>query len=156
MPFYECVFIARQDLTQSQSEGLAQKFSGLLKDNGGKVTKVEHWGLRQLAYPIKKNKKGYYHLMNIEASAEVVAEMERNMRLDEDILRFLTVRVDVHEEGPSVQMRYRPEKEEGSSSGAGSRPQDGYRSRPNESSIDENNMDDVVLDEIASEDFISE
>ncbi|MBS0185134.1 MAG: 30S ribosomal protein S6 [Proteobacteria bacterium] len=156
MPFYECVFIARQDLTQSQSEGLAQKFSELLKDNGGKVTKVEHWGLRQLAYRIKKNKKGYYHLMNIEATPEVVAEMERNMRLDEDILRFLTVRVDALEEGPSIQMRYRPEKEEGVSAGANYRPQDGYRSRPNESVLDENSMDDVNLEDIASEDFVSE
>lgn len=151
MPAYECVFIARQDLTQSQSEGLAQKFSEILQNNGGTVSKVEHWGLRQLAYRIKKNRKGYYHLMNIEALPVAVAEMERNMGLDEDILRFLTVRVETLEEGPSVQMRYRPEKEEGSSSGQNHRPQDGYRPRFKESSLEE-----TLMDEIPSEVFISE
>ena len=156
MPLYECVFIARQDLTQSQSEGLAQKFSELLQNNGGKVTKVEHWGLRQLAYRIKKNRKGYYHLMNLEATPEVVAEMERNMRLDEDMLRFLTVRVDKFEEGPSVQMRYRPEKEEGSASGTNYRPQDGYRSRPSDSLLDDGIIEDIILDDIPSDEFISE
>ena len=149
MPLYECVFIARQDLTQSQSEGLAQKFSELLQNNGGKVSKVEHWGLRQLAYRIKKNKKGYYHLMNIEALPAAVAEMERNMGLDEDVLRFLTVRVEKLEEGLSVQMRYRPEKEEGSSSGY--RPHDGYRSRSSDASVGDDVIDDISVEELIVE-----
>lgn len=150
MPFYECVFISRQDLTQSQSEGLTQKFSELLQNNGGKVSKIENWGLRQLAYRIKKNRKGYYHLMNIEAMPAAVAEMERNMRLDEDVLRFLTVRVEKLEEGPSIQTRYRPEKEEGFTAGQNHRPQDGYRARSN-TSLETASGEEVLEDDAGPE-----
>lgn len=102
MPFYEHVFIARQDLTPAKVTELADKFTAILEQNGGKVTKREDWGLRTLAYKIQKNRKGFYTLFNIDAPADAVIEMERLMRIDENLLRFLTVKVDELEEGPSV------------------------------------------------------
>lgn len=105
MPYYECVFIARQDISPAQVESLAKNFAEIIKREGGEVTKTEHWGLRNLAYRIKKNKKGHYVLFNINAPAPAVAEMERNMRINEDILRYLTVKVSKLEEGPSIMMR---------------------------------------------------
>ncbi|HBM90544.1 MAG TPA: 30S ribosomal protein S6 [Rhodospirillaceae bacterium] len=105
MPYYESVFIARQDIQTAQVETLTGAFAEIIKANGGEVKKTEQWGLRNLAYRIRKNKKGHYVMFNLEAPAEAVAEMERNMRLNEDILRFLTVKVDELEEGPSVMMR---------------------------------------------------
>lgn len=104
MSFYEHVFIARQDLAPVQVEELTDKYAGVIESMGGKVTKREDWGLRNLAYRIKKNRKGYYVLMNIDASAEAVKEMERLIRIDEDIIRHLTVKVDQLEEGPSVML----------------------------------------------------
>lgn len=104
MSFYEHVFIARQDLAPAQVEELTNKYAGVIESMGGKVTKREDWGLRNLAYRIKKNRKGYYVLMNIDASAEAVKEMERLIRIDEDIIRHLTVKVDQLEEGPSVML----------------------------------------------------
>lgn len=111
MPYYESVFIARQDIPATQVEALAAQFADIVKANGGKVTKTEQWGLRNLAYRIRKNKKGHYVMFNLDAPAAAVNEMERNMRLHEDILRFLTVKVEALEEGPSVMMR-RDEREE--------------------------------------------
>eukprot|EP01035_Chromulina_nebulosa_P046756 gene46756-63348_t len=94
MRFYETVFIARQDVTSNQVETLTQHYTGIIKAHGGEVSKTEFCGLRPLAYPIKKNKKGHYILMNIAVEASAVKEMERQMNLNEDILRYLTVRVD--------------------------------------------------------------
>jgi ribosomal protein S6 len=94
MAFYECVFIARQDISSQQVDGLSDEFAGIVEAGGGKVTKRESWGLRNLAYKIKKNRKGHYMLFNIDAPSEAVLEMERNMRLNEDVLRYLTVRVE--------------------------------------------------------------
>lgn len=111
MPYYESVFIARQDIPASQVEVLTAQFADIVKANGGEVKKTEQWGLRNLAYRIRKNKKGHYVLFNLEASPAAIMEMERNMRLHEDILRFLTVKVDELEEGPSVMMR-REERED--------------------------------------------
>lgn len=111
MPYYESVFIARQDIPATQVEALATQFADIVKANGGKVAKTEQWGLRNLAYRIRKNKKGHYVLFNLDAPAAAVNEMERNMRLHEDILRFLTVKVEALEEGPSVMMR-RDDREE--------------------------------------------
>lgn len=105
MPYYESVFIARQDIPATQVEALTTSFSGIITSNGGKVTKTEQWGLRTLAYRIRKNKKGHYVLLNIDAPSDAVVEMERNMRLHEDVLRFMTVKVEELEEGPSVMMR---------------------------------------------------
>jgi small subunit ribosomal protein S6 len=110
MAFYEAVFIARQDLTPAQVETLSGTVSDLIKTNGGSVTKTEQWGLRALAYRMNKNKKGHYVLMNIDAPSAAISEMERNMRINEDVLRYLTVRVDALEEGPSSFLRRRDEE----------------------------------------------
>lgn len=110
MPFYENVFIARQDLTPAKVTELADKYTSVIEADGGKVTKREDWGLRNLAYKINKNRKGYYVLMNIDAPAKAILEMERLMRLDENLLRYLTVKVKALEEGPSVMMEARSKK----------------------------------------------
>ena len=107
MAFYETVFIARQDITSAQAETLAETYSQLITDNGGKVTKTEHWGLKTLAFRMNKNRKGHYVLFNIDAPAAAVLEMERNMRINEDVLRYMSIRVDEHEEGPSAMMQNR-------------------------------------------------
>src|SRR5580704_18472901 len=105
MPFYESVFIARQDIPATQVEVLATSFADIVRAQGGQVTKTEQWGLRNLAYRIRKNKKGHYVLFNLDAPPEAVTELERNMRLNEDVLRFLTVRVEALETEPSAMMR---------------------------------------------------
>ena len=110
MPYYESVFIARQDIPATQVEALTTSFSEIITAHGGKVAKVEQWGLRSLAYRIRKNKKGHYVLLNLDAMPDAVAEMERNMRLNEDILRFMTIKVEELEAGPSIMMR-RDERE---------------------------------------------
>src|SRR5262250_1241562 len=107
MPLYENIFIARQDATAAQVEALTEAFSNIIAEQGGKVTKKEYWGLRSLTYRIKKNRKGHYTLLNIDAPPAAVAEMERNMRISEDVLRLLTVRVDALEEGPSAMLQSR-------------------------------------------------
>ena len=112
MAFYENVFIARQDITQAQVDALADQFTQILKDRGRDVTKREYWGLRTMAYRIKKNRKGHYVLLNISAPADAVQEMERNMRLNEDVLRHLTIRVETLEEAPSAMMQRRDERGE--------------------------------------------
>ena len=110
MPFYENVFVARQDLTPAKVTELTNKFVAAIEAKGGKVTKREDWGLRNLAYKIQKNRKGYYTLMNIDAPAEAVVEMERLMRLDENLLRYLTVKVKALEEGPSAMLESKSKK----------------------------------------------
>jgi len=105
MPLYEHVFLARQEVSPQQVEAMIEEFSQVIKEGGGTVGKTEYWGLKTLAYKIKKNRKAHYALMNIDAPAHVVAEMERRMRISSDVLRFLTVRVDEHETEPSIQMR---------------------------------------------------
>ena len=107
MAFYETVFIARQDITSAQAEALAETYSQLITDNGGKVTKTEHWGLKTLAFRMNKNRKGHYVLFNIDAPPAAVLEMERNMRINEDVLRYMSIRVEEHEEGPSAMMQNR-------------------------------------------------
>jgi len=107
LSLYECVLIARQDISAPQVEGLADTFTKVIEDNGGQVTKREHWGLRSLTFRIKKNRKGHYVLLNIDAPAVAVQEMERQMRLNEDILRHMVVRVDKLEEGPSPMLQSR-------------------------------------------------
>lgn len=102
MAFYENVFIARQDISTAQVEAMAAQFTDIIKAQGGEVSKTEQWGLRNLTYRIKKNKKGHYVLLNITASGAAIAEMERNMRIHEDILRYLTVRVEKLDEGQSA------------------------------------------------------
>lgn len=105
MAFYEHVFIARQDATPQQVEALTEQFAGIIAAQGGKVTKTESWGLRNLTYKMKKNRKGHYVLLNLDAPAQAVHELERNLRINEDILRYMTIRVDELEAGPSAVMR---------------------------------------------------
>lgn len=107
MALYECVFIARQDVAAAQVEALTAAFTEIITENGGSVSKSEYWGLKTLSYRIKKNRKGHYTLLNIDAPFEAVAEMERQMRLHDDVLRQLVLRVDAHEEGPSAMMQSR-------------------------------------------------
>ncbi len=112
MSFYECVLIARQDISAPQAEALADTFAKVLEENGGKVTKREHWGLRSLTFRIKKNRKGHYVLFNIDAPPAAVHEMERQLRLSEDILRHMVVRVEALEEGPSAMLQSRAGRDE--------------------------------------------
>ncbi|MGR3485941.1 MAG: 30S ribosomal protein S6 [Paracoccaceae bacterium] len=111
MALYEHVFIMRQDLASAQAEGLIDHFVAVLGDNGGRVDTQEYWGVKTMAYKINKNRKGHYAYMRTDAPSEAVQEMERLMRLHEDVMRVMTVKVDVHEEGPSVQMQKRDERE---------------------------------------------
>ena len=111
MPLYEHVLIARQDLSNAQAEGLMEHFGTVLSDNGGKVVDSEYWGVKTMAYKINKNRKGHYGFMKTEAPAPAVQEMERLMRLHEDVMRVLTIKVDGHEEGPSIQMQKRDERD---------------------------------------------
>jgi small subunit ribosomal protein S6 len=105
MPLYEHVYLARQDLSAQQVEDLTNQLSGVIGQMGGKVTKNEYWGLKSLTYRIKKNRKAHMTLLNVEAPAAAVSEVERQERLNEDVLRYLTIRVDELEEGPSAMMR---------------------------------------------------
>ena len=112
MRCYEHTLIARQDLSPQQAQALAETYSGVLTEHGGEVTKTEYWGLRGLSYRIKKNRKGHYLHLNVRAPAEAIAELERQERLSDDVLRYLTVKVDALEEGPSVLMQSRSSREE--------------------------------------------
>jgi small subunit ribosomal protein S6 len=111
MPLYEHVFLARQDVTAQQVEAMADQFRGVIENGGGTIGKLEYWGVKSLAYRIKKNRKAHYTLVNIDAPAPAVAEMERQMSINEDILRFMTIRVDALEEGPSAMMQRRDREE---------------------------------------------
>ena len=105
MPLYEHVFLARQDLAQAQVDALAENATKILADNGGKVVKTETWGLRGLAYRIAKNRKAHYVMLDVDAPAPAMAELERQTGINEDVIRFMTIRVDSHETGPSAMMR---------------------------------------------------
>jgi len=105
MPLYEHVFLARQDLAQAQVDALSENATKIIADNGGKVVKTETWGLRGLAYRIAKNRKAHYVMLDIEAPAPAMAELERQTGINEDVIRYMTIRVDAHEKGPSAMMR---------------------------------------------------
>ncbi len=105
MPLYEHVFLARQDLAQAQVDALAENATKIIADNGGKVVKTETWGLRGLAYRIAKNRKAHYVMLDVDAPAPAMAELERQTGINEDVIRFMTIRVDTHEQGPSAMMR---------------------------------------------------
>ena len=136
MPLYESTFIARHDMSTQQVEGLAESFTNIIKENGGEVAKTEFWGLKSLAYRIKKNRKGHYVFFNVDAPSAAVHEFERNLRLNEDILRYLTVRVDELDPEPSAMMQARASRDERSRRGGG-RPRDG-ESRGDEPKKDAN------------------
>jgi small subunit ribosomal protein S6 len=113
MALYEHVFLARQDLSQQQVDALVEHYKGVIAANGGSVGRVENWGLKSLTYRVKKNRKAYYTLMDINAPAAAVKELERQEGLSEDILRFLTIKVEAHEEGPSAMMQKRDRDDRG-------------------------------------------
>ena len=129
MPLYESTFIARHDMSAQQVEALAESLSTIIKDNGGAVAKTEFWGSRTLAYRIKKNRKGHYVFFNLDAPTEAVQEYERNMRLNEDVLRYLTVRVDELDPEPSIIMQTRSARDDRSRRGGPPREQDESESR---------------------------
>ena len=110
MPLYEHVFIARQDLSNAQAEGLIEHFGTVLADNGGQVVESEYWGVKTMAYKINKNRKGHYAYLRTDAPAPAIQDMERLMRLHDDVMRVLTIKVAAHAEGPSVQMQKREER----------------------------------------------
>jgi len=135
MPLYEHVFIARQDLTNAQAEGLIEHFGTVLSDNGGKVLGSEYWGVKTMAYKINKNRKGHYAFLRTDAPAPAVQEMERLMRLHDDVMRVLTIKVDAHEEGPSAQMQKRDDRDDrGPRGDRGDRPRDDRGPRPDRDS----------------------
>ena len=110
MAIYECVYIARQELTAAQAEQLSKDLAKIVSSNNGEIKSQEYWGLRNLAYKIRKNRKGHYTMFHIDAPPSTIEELERNMRLNEDILRYLTVKIDNLPEGPSVMMTARPDR----------------------------------------------
>ncbi|MEY3080731.1 MAG: hypothetical protein RJA94_716 [Pseudomonadota bacterium] len=111
MALYEHVFLTRQDAAPTQVDALTEQYKALLAANGGKVTKTEYWGLKSLTYRIKKNRKAHYTLFNIDAPSAAVQEMERQMSISEDVIRFMTVKVEALEDGPSAQMRRREDRD---------------------------------------------
>ncbi len=119
MALYEHVFLARQDLAQAQVDQLAETATNIITENNGRVVKTESWGLRSLAYRIAKNRKAHYVMLEIDAPAGVVAELERQTQINEDVIRFMTVRVDALEEGPTVMMRKSERSERGERGGRG-------------------------------------
>ena len=140
MPYYENVFIARQDISSQQVDIMTEEFTKLVSDNGGEVAKTEYWGVRSLTYRIKKCRKGHYVLMNLDASPDSILALERQMRLHEDVVRYMTVRVEELEEGPSVMMQSR--------GGRGGRSERGSRGRDDNLRDDE----DVPAERVESVD----
>ena len=130
MTHYENIFIARQDISAAQVDALADTFSEVVTGAGGQIHRREYWGLKSLQYRIKKNRKGHYVLLNIEAPSDVMQEMERQMRLNEDVLRHMTIRTEEIPEGPSVMMQGRGDRERASRNGNDRPPRE---SRPRES-----------------------
>jgi small subunit ribosomal protein S6 len=127
MALYEHVLLARQDVSAQQVETLVETFKGIIEANGGSVPKVEYWGVKSLGYRIKKNRKAHYSLLNINAPSAAVLEMERQMRINEDVLRFLTIRVEELEEGQSAMLQKRDRDDRGERGDRFDRPGGGDR-----------------------------
>lgn len=126
MALYEHVFLARQDVTAQQVEELTTRFKGVIEANGGSVAKTEYWGVKSLTYRINKNRKAHFTLLNIDAPAAAVQELERQQRIDEDVLRILTLRVEEHEEGPSAMLQKRDRDDRGERGDRGDRGDRGF------------------------------
>jgi small subunit ribosomal protein S6 len=133
LPLYEHVFIARQDAATTQVEQLAEEMKAIIETGGGKVTKVEHWGLRSLVYKINKNRKGHYVLFNIDSPWAPVAEMERQLKLNEDVIRQLTIKVEELEEGPSAGMLAKQARERRDAKWGGPGDGEPFEGRPERS-----------------------
>jgi small subunit ribosomal protein S6 len=150
MPLYEHVYLARQDVSAQQVEDLTKQFQGVIEQMGGKVAKVEYWGVKSLSYRINKNRKAHFTLMNLDAPPAAVAEVERQQRINEDVLRYMTVRVEELEEGPSAMMRKadrdreRDERGGGRFGDRGDRPR---RDRDDDRRPRDNDGDDAVTEE---------
>jgi small subunit ribosomal protein S6 len=131
MALYEHVFLARQDLAQAQVDAIAENATKILTDHGGKVVKTETWGLKSLAYRIAKNRKAHYVMIEVDAPPAAVAELERQTGINEDVIRYMTIRVDAHEDGPSAMMRRseRSDRDRGDRGDRGPRPDRGDRER---------------------------
>jgi small subunit ribosomal protein S6 len=127
MPLYEHVFLARQDLAQAQVDALAENASKIITDNKGKVVRTENWGLRSIAYKIAKNRKAHYVALDLDAPPAAIAELERQSNINEDVIRFLTLKVDEHETGPSAMMRRNERSERGDRGDRGDRGPRGDR-----------------------------
>ncbi len=130
MPLYESTFIARHDMSAQQVEGLAESFANIVKEKGGEVAKTELWGLKTLAYRIKKNRKGHYVHFNLDAPVEAMRELERNFRLSEDVLRYLTIRVDALDPEPSIMMQAKSSRDDRSRRGGFGRGRGSFSDRP--------------------------
>ena len=126
MPLYEHVLLARQDVTGQQVETMLDQYREVIESNGGTVAKTEMWGVKSLAFRIKKNRKAHFALMHFDAPPAAVVEMERQMRISEDVLRFMTIRVDEIEEGPSVMMQKRDRDDRKDRERGRRRDDDGY------------------------------
>ncbi|MBB4238359.1 30S ribosomal protein S6 [Rhizobium esperanzae] len=129
MALYEHVFLARQDISAQQVDALVEQYKGVIEANGGKVGRIENWGLKSLTYRIKKNRKAHYALMDIDAPAAAVQEMERQMRISEDVLRYMTIAVEKHEEGPSAMMQKRDRDDRGPREGGDRGPRRDFGDR---------------------------
>jgi small subunit ribosomal protein S6 len=147
MPLYEHVFLARQDLGPQQVEELTTQYKGIIEQMGGKVAKTEYWGVKSLTYRMRKNRKAHMTLMNLDAPAAALAEIERQMRLSEDVIRYLTIRVDELEEGPSAMMRKSDRDRDRDDRPGGGRGGDRFRDRDRRPRGDGD--DAVVADEEA-------
>ena len=131
MALYEHVFLARQDLAQAQVDALAEAATKIVEDHKGKVVKTETWGLRSLAYRIAKNRKAHYVMLEFDAPAPVVAELERQTAINEDVIRYMTIKVDAHEQGPSAMMRRNERSDrDGRRGDRGDRPRGDREDRP--------------------------
>lgn len=142
MALYEHIYLARQDISAQQVEALTEQFKTVIESLGGKVEKGEYWGVKSLAYRIKKNRKAHFSLLNLDAPSAAVTEMERQMGINEDVIRFMTIRVETHEAGPSAMMRKRDDDDRGERGdrgdrGRGPRPDRGERAprRPRDEAV---------------------
>ncbi len=142
MALYEHIYLARQDISAQQVDALTARFKTVIEAFGGKVEKLEYWGAKSLAYRIKKNRKAHFSLLNIDAPPAALAEMERQMGINEDVIRFMTVRVEALEQGPSAMMRKRDDDDRGDrhdrgDRGRGPRPERGERAprRPRDATV---------------------
>jgi small subunit ribosomal protein S6 len=133
MPLYEHIYLARQDLSSQQVNELTEQLSGVIGQMGGKVTKTEYWGLKSLTYRMRKNRKAHMTLLNVDAPAAALNEIERQERLNEDVLRYLTIRVEEHEEGPSAMMRKADREDRGDRGDRGGRDRGDRRPRRDDS-----------------------